>query len=130
MSPNHFASADGSFAASRVTSNGPRRWRPSTLTAPDGAPAVSGGDPAHTSQGMVGHHESRYSILGAVSSPSASNTSVSPRVIRAADGTGMIHAARSDEPVTDNDITIVSVVPSQAISARSSATEEPGPSGT
>ena len=45
-------------------------------------------------------------------------------------GTGITHAALSELPVTPKDIKMSSVVPSQVISARSSATAAPGWSGT
>jgi hypothetical protein len=56
LSDSQFANTAGSFAASLVTSNGPIRWRPSTLTpAPGGAPAIVSALPAVVSQSKLGH---------------------------------------------------------------------------
>lgn len=80
----------GSLAASRVTSNGPIRWRPSPSTAaPTGAAASRPRDACSpVNQVNVGHQESRYSTRGAVRRRSSSNASASPRGTSAADGTG------------------------------------------
>ena len=83
----------------------------------DGPPAVS--------QSNVGHHESRYSMRGAVSRPSSAKASGSPNEIRAADGTGITHAALSELPVTRSDIKMSSWLPFQEINARSSTTDAP-----
>jgi hypothetical protein len=77
----------------------------------------------------VGHHESRYSTRGAVSSRISSNTSASPSETSAADGTGITQAALSEPPLTLNDIRMSSVVPSHATNARSSVTDAPAWSG-
>jgi len=81
------------------------------------------------SQSKVGHQLSRYSVRGAVIRASSVNTPASPNVTRAAVGTGITHAARSEAPRTPNDIRMSSVLPSQAIRARSSTTAAPARSG-
>jgi hypothetical protein len=101
-----------------------------TWTPPGRMPAVSSvpGCPP-VNQLNVGHQLSRYSIRGAVSRARSSNTALSPRVTRAADGTGMTQAARCELPRTPKDIRMSSVLPSHAISARSSTTDAPARSG-
>jgi hypothetical protein len=68
-------------------------------------------------------------MRGAVSRSISSNTSGSPRVTRAADGTGITQAADAELPRTSKDINTSSPAPSQATSARSSVTAGPSCAG-